>query len=97
MMRAMEPDRSSGTTIRLRVSRAEGELIDRAVELEGVSRAQFMLRAALEDAREVLMDRSRLSVDGPTFAAIVDRLGNPSPVSGELRKTLEARNPWDRG
>lgn len=87
----------ASTIIQLRASEADRALIDRAAEIAGTNRTQFMLKAALKDAKDTILDhQSPLLVDADAFAAVIDQLNDPTPVSASLRKTLDAKSPWAR-
>ena len=45
-------------TINIRAKQTQRDLIDRAAEIEGKSRSEFMLETAYQKAQEVLLDRS---------------------------------------
>ena len=92
----MEHTQSSDTVIQLRASTFDRDLIDQAANLAGINRTQFMLSAAVRDAKNILLDRTALFVDSDAFAAILDQLEHPTPVSSGLEKTLTAASPWDR-
>lgn len=72
-------------------------VIDRGAELRGVSRTEFVRRAALHDAQLAILNETvvRLSPEGMRdFAAALDR-----PVEALPRKALERmarRAPWER-
>jgi uncharacterized protein (DUF1778 family) len=44
------------------------KLIDRAAELAGVNRSQFMLASALKEAKNILLDQSAIFAGAKTFA-----------------------------
>ncbi len=44
-------------TIDIRAKKNQRDLIDRAAELQGKSRAEFMLESAQKTAQDVLLDR----------------------------------------
>lgn len=92
----MEQTQNSDTTIQLRASKFDRELIDRAAEVKGMNRTQFMLRAALNEAKNAILDETTLLVSAEKFAAIIDQLENPSPANDALMRTLNAKSPWDR-
>ena len=92
----MERTQSSDKTIQLRASQFDRDLIDHAAHLAGVNRTQFMLGAAVREAKNLLLDQTALFVDADSFAAILDQLDNPTPISENLQKTLTASSPWDR-
>ncbi len=92
----MEQTQTSDKTIQLRASQFDRDLIDHAANLAGINRTQFMLGAAIREAKNLLLDQTALFVDADSFAAIIDQLDNPTPISENLQKTLTATSPWDR-
>ena len=63
---------SSEVNIHLRARAYDRELIDRAAELLGSNRSQFMLSSALKEAKNVILDQSAFHVDNQTFNKILD-------------------------
>ncbi len=57
----MDTGNNVDRTIQLRASQADRALIDRAAEIAGMNHAQFMLRAARKDAKEVIVDHAPLA------------------------------------
>lgn len=92
----MEQTQQADTTIQLRASRLDRDLIDQAARLAGMNRTQFMLNAAVRDAKNTLLDQTALFVDNQTFAAIIDQLNDTTPVNAALQKTLTMKSPWDQ-
>ncbi|HMQ58004.1 MAG TPA: DUF1778 domain-containing protein [Rhizobiaceae bacterium] len=85
--------------IHLRARARDRDLIDSAAEIVGANRSQFMLQSALNEARNVLMDRTEIAVDSRSFHDILARLDKePSPdeIAG-MRRLLGIRPGWDRG
>ncbi len=93
----MEQSTYADTTIQLRASVSDKNLIDQAARSMGINRTQFMLNAAVRNAKDVLMEQTSIFVDGESFAAILDQLNEPSPPSDALKKTLTEPSPWERG
>lgn len=92
----MEQTQQADTTIQLRASRLDRDLIDQAARLAGMNRTQFMLNAAVRDAKNTLLDQTALFVDNQTFAAIIDQLNDTTPVNAALQKTLTTKSPWNQ-
>lgn len=92
----MEQSQSADTTIQLRASRFDRDLIDQAARIAGMNRSQFMLSVAVRDAKNILLDQTALFVDAAAFASIIDQLNTPAPPSEGLKKTLTQPSPWDR-
>ena len=54
-------------TINIRAKQTQRDLVDRAAEIEGKSRSEFMLETAYQKAQEVLLDRSFFVLDELKF------------------------------
>ena len=61
-------------TINIRAKQTQRDLIDRAAEIEGKSRSEFMLETAYQKAQEVLLDRSFFVLDELKFQRFLDLL-----------------------
>lgn len=83
-------------TINLRARTAQKDLIDRAAELQGKKRTEFMLEAACEKAEEVLLDKTFFTLDERRFRQFAKILDAPLAHQERLMKLLAKRVPWDR-
>ena len=84
--------------IHLRARAQDRAIIDRAAELVGANRSQFMLASALKEAKNVLLDQSTLYADARTFQKVMDWMdadATPTEVAG-MKLILEAKAPWVR-
>ena len=78
-MPTLQPAKASRETLNLRIKPELRGLIDRAAELTGKNRTDFVLNAARHAAEDALLDRAiegeadfaRLPVDGPISGARV--------------------------
>ena len=61
-------------TINIRAKQTQRDLVDRAAEIEGKSRSEFMLETAYQKAQEVLLDRSFFVLDELKFKRFLDLL-----------------------
>ena len=84
--------------IHLRARAQDRMLIDRAAELLGANRSQFMLASALKEAKNVLLDQTTLYVDSKTFQKVLDWLDAPAPPVEEagMKRLLATKAPWSR-
>ena len=83
-------------SLSMRINADERGLIDRAAELTGKTRTDFVLDTARRAAVEALTDRSLFVVDAKTYAKFVAAL-DASPVPNEkFRRTMQTPAPWDR-
>ena len=89
---------SAEVNIHLRARPYDRELIDRAAELLGSNRSQFMLASALKEAKNVILDQSTFHVDNKTFNNILDLLD--SDASQEqldgMKRLRSTALPWSR-
>ena len=90
------PDAIADVNIHLRARPQDRDLIDRAAELTGANRSQFMLAAALSEAKNVLLDQTTIHVDSATFNEIMDILdAGPTEAQKEgLKRLMSAKLPW---
>jgi len=96
----MPPSRSNknpeaSLALNLRIKPATRNLIDRAAELLGKTRADFMLEASERRAEEVLLDRSEFTVGSEVYAKFVALLDEPAPPNERLIRTMKTKVPWD--
>jgi uncharacterized protein (DUF1778 family) len=82
-------------TISIRAKAGQRDLIDQAADRLGRSRSDFMLEAACRQAEDVLLDQTFFALDAKNFAAFQALLDEPPAPTDRLRRTLQARAPWD--
>ena len=81
--------------LNLRIKPQVRELIDRAAELAGKNRTDFVLDAARRAAEEILLDRSVLTVSPKAYRAFLRKLDAPPKPNKRLRKTMQTPAPWE--
>jgi uncharacterized protein (DUF1778 family) len=81
--------------LNMRIKPATRNLIDRAAELLGKTRTDFMLEASERRAEEVLLDRSVFTVSAEIYAEYLARLDAPAQPNERLRRTMSSKAPWD--
>ena len=69
-------------------------LIDRAAEVTGKNRTDFVLDAARQAAQTALLDQVHVQLKPEAYAAFVARLDAPPQVNECLRKTLQTPSVW---
>jgi uncharacterized protein (DUF1778 family) len=82
-------------TINLRADRGMRALIDRAAQVAGKNRSEFMLDAACREATAVLLDRRLFDVDAKTYRAFIAALDKPPADNPRLRRLLRSKAPWE--
>lgn len=84
-------------SLNLRIKPELRGLIDRAAQLAGKNRTDFVLEAARRAAEDALLDRTVFSVSPKAYAEFVKRLDAPPRPNDRLRRTMQTAAPWDRG
>ncbi len=82
-------------TINIRVKQNQRDLIDRAADVQGKSRSEFMLDAAYQRATEVIIDRSSFGVDQLKFKEFLALLNALPNCNEKLSTLLTNKSPWD--
>ena len=83
-------------SLNLRIKPELRGLIDRAAQLAGKNRTDFVLDAARRAAEDALLDRTVFSVSPKAYAEFLKRLDAPPQPNDRLRRTMQAQGPWDR-
>ncbi|API55395.1 hypothetical protein BMW22_28215 (plasmid) [Rhizobium leguminosarum] len=87
------PDAS--VALNMRIKPATRNLIDRAAEMLGKTRTDFMLEASERRAEEVLLDRTIFTVSAEIYAEYLARLDAPTQPNERLKRTMSTKAPWD--
>ena len=83
-------------TLNLRIKADERLLIDRAAEMTGKTRTDFVLDAARKAAEEAVLDRTLFLVDEERFAAFKAALDASARPNERLIKTMQTRPRWEK-
>ena len=83
-------------SLNLRIKPELRGLIDRAAQLAGKNRTDFVLDAARRAAEDALLDRTVFSVSPKAYAEFLKRLDAPPEPNDRLRRTMQAAPPWGR-
>ena len=83
----------------MRARSQDGNLIDRAAELVGANRSQFMPASAIREAKNVLLDQSTIYANAKAFREMMEWMdGEPSSVEREgMKRILQANVHWQSG
>lgn len=81
--------------INLRVREDVKALIDRAAQVQGRSRSDFMIEAARRAAEEAILDQSVILIDKDGYDKFVALLDRPAQSNDALRRMLSTPAPWD--
>lgn len=82
-------------TLNIRIKPEVRGLIDRAAELVGKNRTDFVLDAARRAAEDALLDRTVFTLSPKAYAQFVARLDAPAQPNARLRKTMRTRASWE--
>lgn len=82
-------------TILLQVLPEQLDLFDRAAKLVDKNPCDFVLDAAYENAKTVLMDQTIINVDVEKFQQFVALLDAPSSPNPGLDRLMTINPPWD--
>lgn len=85
--------------INLRARAAQRSLIDRAAEALGRNRSDFMLEAACDKAKEVLLEQTFFALDEQSFTRFRALLDRPLPKKNRaaLHRLLARKATWEAG
>lgn len=83
--------------INLRAHAEQRDLIDQAANLLGKNRSDFMLEAACEKAKGVMLDQVFFQLDARKFKQFCDMLDAPARSNQRLDRLLAVKAPWDPG
>jgi uncharacterized protein (DUF1778 family) len=78
----------------LRVNPGDQELIDRAVHASGLSRTDFVLKAARAAAQELLVEQAWQTVSAEQLEHFHRLLDAPPTPNERLQRTMAAPRPW---
>ena len=71
-------------------------IIDRGAELSGLSRTEFVRRAALRDAQLAILNEAIVRLSPDAFAEFAAAMDAPVARSSEtMQRRLSRKAPWD--
>jgi uncharacterized protein (DUF1778 family) len=94
-LRASEQQGTRRETLNIRIRPELRGLIDRAAEIVGKNRTDFVLDAARHAAEDALMDRAMIAVSPKAYAEFLIRLDAPPKPNERLRRTMKTQAPWE--
>jgi uncharacterized protein (DUF1778 family) len=81
-------------TLNLRIKPEVRGLIDRAADLAGKNRTDFVLEAARRAAEDALLDRTVFTFSRAAYQEFLSRLDAPARPNKRLRKSMRTPLPW---
>jgi uncharacterized protein (DUF1778 family) len=89
------PNPAKRESLTIRIKQEDRSLIDRAAQLIGKNRTDFMLDATRRAAEEAISDRTVFTVTPEAYAEFLARLDAPPKPNERLRKALKTPAPWE--
>lgn len=84
-------------SINLRALPEQRDLIDHAASLLGKNRSDFMLEAACERAKSIVLDQVFFSLDEGRFRQFTALLDAPQDANPGLERLMAIKAPWSKG
>lgn len=81
--------------IQIRTKESERDLIDRAAEVVGKNRSEFIIESSLSEAQEVLLDQTTFSLDANEWRALTAILDAPARRNPKLERLMKQPAPWE--
>ena len=94
-MRTPQREATRRQALNIRVKPEVRELIDRAAELAGKNRTDFVLDAARRAAEDTLLDRTVFAMNPKAYRQFVARLDDPPRPNKRLLKSMRTPAPWE--
>jgi len=94
-MRAAQRETAKREALNLRIRPQVRELIDRAAELAGKNRTDFVLDAARRAAEDTLLDRTIFTVSPKAYRQFLARLDAPPKPNKRLLRSMQTPPPWE--
>jgi uncharacterized protein (DUF1778 family) len=94
-MRVPQRQETRREALNIRIKPQVRELIDRAAQLAGKNRTDFVLDAARRAAEDTLLDRTVLTFDPKAFRQFLARLDAPPRPNKRLLKSMRTPAPWE--
>lgn len=81
--------------VNLRVRMDTQSLIDRAANMLGRTRSDFMIAASKQAAEDAIRDQRVISVSPEAYSEFLAMLDRPAQANELLRKTMQTPAPWE--
>ncbi|EQA97477.1 hypothetical protein L485_21680 [Sphingobium baderi LL03] len=92
----MPTDRANLKAVNLRIREDTRALIDKAANIKGRSRADFMIEAARRAAEEAILDQRVVMVSRESYDHFWAALDRPPEANEKLRNLMRTKAPWDQ-
>jgi uncharacterized protein (DUF1778 family) len=81
----------------MRLPESDIAIIDRAANLRGRSRTDFVREAAVRAAEEAIMESAPIRMSPAGFKAFVAAISGPAKPVPEMVALFKRKAPWDSG
>jgi uncharacterized protein (DUF1778 family) len=81
--------------INIRVKKSQHDLINRAADILGKTRTDFIIESVEKTAQDVLIDRRFFGLDENKFDEFVALLDEAPVYSKEMNELLTKKAPWE--
>jgi uncharacterized protein (DUF1778 family) len=95
VMRVAQREATKREALNLRIKPQVRELIDRAAELAGKNRTDFVLDAARRAAEDTLLDRTVFTVSRKAYSQFLALLDAQPEPNKRLLKSMQTPVPWE--
>lgn len=94
--RLRETNQRRDAVINVRLTTKLRDLIDRAAEVVGKTRSDFILESARKHAIDVLLDQRLFSLDPKQYDEFLRVLDQPAEPNVRLKKLFASKSPWEK-
>lgn len=95
-MPAPQTAEPSVKAVNLKMREDTRALIDRAAQMQGRTRTDFMIEASRRAAEDAILDQTVISVDAETYTRFLAMLDAPAQPNEKLRQTMQAVPLWEK-
>ena len=89
------PAQKKETPVSMRLRNDDLAIIDRGAELLGLSRTEFMRRAAVHEAQTAILNETVIRLSPGTFDDFLQAIGTtPAVPPTKVKERLQRRAPW---
>jgi uncharacterized protein (DUF1778 family) len=88
---------TADSNIHIRARADDRDLVDRAAELVGANRSQFIMAAAVAKAKDIILDQSSIYLNSTDFDHVLKMLDAPKSqeeLEG-IKRLMATRPPWE--
>lgn len=94
--RPRETSQRRDAVINVRLTTKLRDLIDRAADVVGKTRSDFILESARKHAIDVLLDQRLFSLDPKQYEEFLRVLDQPAEPNARLKKLFASKSPWEK-